>query len=119
MPVARWLLGRWALLRELLDQGMPQLVLDKLKAIRLQGRHHYLMRMIILMWPGFTSPVMCSRMRRPAVSGDLNRAYLWRKGRWRARASISADAASTTGWCTAGRGGGVLMRLEIVRSTYL
>ncbi len=34
-----WLLGRWARLRELLDQGMPWLAPDKLKAIRLLGRH--------------------------------------------------------------------------------
>ena len=34
-----WLLDRWAQLRELLDQGMPWLAPDKLKAIRLLGRH--------------------------------------------------------------------------------
>jgi hypothetical protein len=34
-----WLLDRWARLRELLDQGMPWLAPDKLKAIRLLGRH--------------------------------------------------------------------------------
>jgi hypothetical protein len=34
-----WLLGRWAQLRDLLDQGMPWLAPDKLKAIRLLGRH--------------------------------------------------------------------------------
>ena len=34
-----WLLERWAQLRELLDQGMPWLAPDKLKAIRLLGRH--------------------------------------------------------------------------------
>jgi hypothetical protein len=34
-----WLLDRWAQLRELLEQGMPWLAPDKLKAVRLLGRH--------------------------------------------------------------------------------
>ena len=34
-----WLLDRWAELRDLLEQGMPWLAPDKLKAVRLLGRH--------------------------------------------------------------------------------
>jgi hypothetical protein len=35
----QWLLDRWAELRELLDQGLPWLAPDKLKAVRLLGQH--------------------------------------------------------------------------------
>jgi hypothetical protein len=35
----QWLLDRWAELRELLEKGLPWLAPDKLKAIRLLGRH--------------------------------------------------------------------------------
>ncbi len=35
----QWLLDRWAQLRELLDQGLPWLAPDKLKAVRLLGQH--------------------------------------------------------------------------------
>jgi hypothetical protein len=35
----QWLLDRWAELRDLLEQGSPWLAPDKLKAIRLLGRH--------------------------------------------------------------------------------
>ena len=34
-----WLLNQWARLRDLLDQGVPWLASDKLKAVRLLGRH--------------------------------------------------------------------------------
>jgi hypothetical protein len=34
-----WLLGQWAKLRDLLEKGVPWLAPDKLKAVRLLGRH--------------------------------------------------------------------------------
>ena len=34
-----WLLSQWADLRALLEQGVPWLASDKLKAVRLLGRH--------------------------------------------------------------------------------
>jgi hypothetical protein len=34
-----WLLDPWARLRDLLEQGLPWLAPDKLKAVRLLGRH--------------------------------------------------------------------------------
>jgi hypothetical protein len=35
----QWLLDQWAVLRDLLERGLPWLAPDKLKAVRLLGRH--------------------------------------------------------------------------------
>ena len=90
-----WLLNQWARLRDLLEQGVPWLASDKLKAVRLLGRHPidaldstdvarvYLASHVLLNEGG------------PAVSGDLERAF----GRRSADVRALLEAARITrGW---------------------